>query len=491
MAELIIMRHAESVLSKNNKYSGVLDIPLSEAGIKQAAEVVASIPEINFDLVYVSTLLRSLETALIILAFKKAERIPIKISETQISEYFKTQEYLPILEYEVLRERHYGIFQGLSKVEINNQFDSKTIFKWRRSIDKAPPGGESLNEIIKRVRPFLKKKIIPYLEADKNLLIVAHQSTIRALFYIIFKPSITQIEGLEFENASILHIRYTKKEFSLINKVDYGNIDNNQAKGVPYNGKIVKVAAYISAAGKGSRMLHLTKKNPKPLLKIDGKPLISNLLDSLYKQNVISKVYVSYGHLKERWNHFISTCPQERTEFLLDKNFPNLISALTTNVKKINEDVIVVISGDMIFDFAIIENVLKKHIYQEHLVTVCLNNSKDNLYKYWDYKVSNGVLLDIVKQENISNIERYFFIINRTVLSEYTNDFEINMGFSESEFEQYALFNNGWTCLLKKLLDNKIKINALFLYEKVINVNSPNNFEDAKFFLLNHGATFD
>lgn len=491
MAELIIMRHAESVLSKKNKYSGILDIPLSEAGIKQAIDVISSFPDIKLDLVYVSTLLRSLETALILLAFKESERIPIKISENQVEEYLKQKEYLPILEKEVLRERHYGVFQGLSKVEISHQFDNRTIFNWRRSIDQAPPGGESLKTIIKRVRFFFKNNILPLLERDINIFIVAHQSTVRALYYIIFKPSGNQIEELEFENGSILHLRYNDKEFSLVNRIDYGSINDNLIKGISHNDKIFSVAVYISAAGKGSRMLHLAKKVPKPLMKIRGRPLIGNLLDFLYRQQVISKIYVAYGHLKERWSHFISTCPQQRTSFLLDENYPNLISAFLSNARKINEDVIIVISGDMIFDFSIIENILKKHIYLEHKVTVCLNNSKDNCYKYWDYKVSDGILLDITKQEEISHIERYFFIINRAVLAEYTNDFKDNMSFVESEFSQYGIFNTGWTCLLKKLLDRNFKINAVFLNEKVININSPSNFEDAKFFLLNHGATFD
>lgn len=296
MSKLVIMRHAESVFGEK-KYSGVMDVPLSSKGINQAIDSALVLPEIQFDIVYTSSLIRSLETALIFLAFRKKTKTPVRIGENELEQYLYENQYLPIIEKEELQERQYGVFEGRSKKELESHFDKDTIFKWRRSINQAPPGGESLLNIIEKVIPFFHTELKIRLEQGHNILLVAHQSSIRALYYLLFKPSDIEIETIDFNNTGILYVEYDKGQVRLISSP--GLTTEKEAPKKP-----VDVAVYVSAGGKGSRMKELTENCPKPLIKINKRPLIDYLITFLSKQNIVLHTYVSYGYLKSSWDEY-------------------------------------------------------------------------------------------------------------------------------------------------------------------------------------------
>ena len=124
--------------------------------------------------------------------------------------------YIPIIEKKELQERKYGVFEGRTKKEISTQYDEKLISKWRRSLNQGPPEGESLKELLDRIKPFLDNELTQKLNQGYNILLVAHQSSIRALYYLLFRPSETEIEMIEFDSSEILSINYENGNFQLI-----------------------------------------------------------------------------------------------------------------------------------------------------------------------------------------------------------------------------------------------------------------------------------
>ena len=96
-----------------------------------------------------------------------------------------------------LNERMYGDLQGMNKDEARQRFGADTVHLWRRSYDIAPPGGESLKDVQERVVPYFQTHIVPLLREGKNVLVVAHGNSLRALVSYLEKLSKEEILKLE------------------------------------------------------------------------------------------------------------------------------------------------------------------------------------------------------------------------------------------------------------------------------------------------------
>ena len=81
---------------------------------------------------------------------------------------------------DLLNERNYGDLVGLNKEETAKKYGDEQVHKWRRSFNISPPGGESLEDVVIRVKPYFEKTIKPLMD-NKNILIAAHGNSLRAL----------------------------------------------------------------------------------------------------------------------------------------------------------------------------------------------------------------------------------------------------------------------------------------------------------------------
>jgi 2,3-bisphosphoglycerate-dependent phosphoglycerate mutase len=162
MATLVLVRHGESQWNLENRFTGWIDIPLTDKGREEARRAGEKIKGIKFDKAYTSVLNRAIETLDIILKVIKQEKIPIEKDQA-------------------LNERHYGDLQGLNKAETAKKYGDKQVHIWRRSYDIAPPGGESLKDTAARTLPYFEKKIVPDLKAGKNILVSAHGNSLRSI----------------------------------------------------------------------------------------------------------------------------------------------------------------------------------------------------------------------------------------------------------------------------------------------------------------------
>ena len=113
---------------------------------------------------------------------------------------------LPTERDAALNERMYGDLQGKNKAEAMREFGDEQVKLWRRSYDVRPPGGESLADTAARVLPYWHARILPDLQAGKNVLVVAHGNSLRAL--VMHLDGLTRAEVLELEIPTGLPLLY-------------------------------------------------------------------------------------------------------------------------------------------------------------------------------------------------------------------------------------------------------------------------------------------
>lgn len=214
MSKLFLMRHSTTYYNENDKFAGVLDIPLSPKGIMEAISFGEEHKGISIDCVFVSSLSRSLDTALLFLSSAYCLKIPLICKYRRISNKIEN-EFLPIIRCPELNERHYGELQNLSKTEVDDIYGKEQVFLWRRDYNIGPPKGETFVSILERVKLFFERDLLTKLGQDKNILIVAHQNTLRALWYIIFGGNEVTIKEIEFKNNQLIEIKFENGAFKL------------------------------------------------------------------------------------------------------------------------------------------------------------------------------------------------------------------------------------------------------------------------------------
>ncbi|GIV27760.1 MAG: 2,3-bisphosphoglycerate-dependent phosphoglycerate mutase [Bacteroidia bacterium] len=182
MSKLVLVRHGQSAWNLENRFTGWVDVPLSENGIKEAEQAAQKLSGLKFDIAFTSALQRAQNTLKIILE---------KTNQTHI----------PVFSNQALNERMYGDLQGMNKDEARQKFGDEQVKIWRRSYDIAPPNGESLKDTAARVIPYFEQNILPHIQQNKNVLIVAHGNSLRALVMYLEKMTPEQILNFELGTA--------------------------------------------------------------------------------------------------------------------------------------------------------------------------------------------------------------------------------------------------------------------------------------------------
>lgn len=201
MPKLVLVRHGQSVWNLQNRFTGWVDVPLTEKGKEEAYRAGELLKDVKFDVAYTSALTRAQETLKIIL-----ETVGLLI---------------PVIKDQALNERHYGALQGLKKDRARQKWGADIVHLWRRSYDIAPPEGESLKDTAARTIPFLERAIMGDVVDGRNVIVVAHGNSLRSIVMYLEKLSPKEIVKVEIptgtpiiydldENGNILNkeIRY-------------------------------------------------------------------------------------------------------------------------------------------------------------------------------------------------------------------------------------------------------------------------------------------
>ena len=176
MTTLVLLRHGESQWNLENRFTGWIDVPLSEKGIEEAKSAGEKLKEYKFDHAFTSVLKRANDTLNIVLDITGQKTIPIDYNQA-------------------LNERHYGDLQGLNKAETAKKFGDAQVKIWRRSFDVPPPNGESLKNTLERVLPYWESAILPCVKKGERLIIVAHGNSLRSL--VMHLDNLTKDQVLE------------------------------------------------------------------------------------------------------------------------------------------------------------------------------------------------------------------------------------------------------------------------------------------------------
>ena len=212
MYKIVFMRHGESTWNLANRFTGWVDVDLTEKGVAEAKQAGKLLKEagFTFDLAYTSVLKRAIRT------------LWTTLDEMDLM-------WLPVQHDWRLNERHYGALQGLNKAETAAQYGDEQVLVWRRSYDTPPlpleaddprasyndpryanlkreeiPLTECLKDTVARVLPAWNDSIAPAIRAGKKIIISAHGNSLRALIKYLDGISDNDIVGLNIPNGQPL-----------------------------------------------------------------------------------------------------------------------------------------------------------------------------------------------------------------------------------------------------------------------------------------------
>jgi 2,3-bisphosphoglycerate-dependent phosphoglycerate mutase len=195
--KLILLRHGQSEWNLRNLFTGWVDVDLTDQGRAEAAEAARLLEAegFDFDLAFTSTLKRAIRTLWIVM--DGMDRM-----------------WVPVTRAWQLNERHYGALQGLDKAETVRRHGEEQVLIWRRSYDVPPPpleasdarhprlepryagvdpallpAAESLKDTLARVQPYWDEHIAPQIRAGRQVIIVAHGNSLRALVKMLDERS--------------------------------------------------------------------------------------------------------------------------------------------------------------------------------------------------------------------------------------------------------------------------------------------------------------
>ena len=189
MCNLFLVRHGESYYNKLNLFTGTRDIPLTDKGKYEAIKIGIFFKKFPIDVAYTSCLSRAKVSLHLILEHSGHQAVLVHINAA-------------------LNERGYGTLSGKNKFEIENQFGTEQLKMWRRSFDAIPPGGESLRDTFHRVIPFFKNHILLDLKLKKDVLIVAHGNSLRALMKELEGISDAAIENVQLGAGELIWYKF-------------------------------------------------------------------------------------------------------------------------------------------------------------------------------------------------------------------------------------------------------------------------------------------
>ena len=187
MGTLVLIRHGQSQWNLENRFTGWIDVPLTDAGRAEARRAGEAIRHLKFARAFTSMLQRAEETL----------RIALDVSN---------QLFIPFERSQALNERHYGELQGLNKAETAKKYGDEQVRLWRRSYDVAPPGGESLKDTAARTLPYFHEKILPLVKSGQTILVVAHGNSLRSI--VMELDHLTNEQVLELNIATGTPIVY-------------------------------------------------------------------------------------------------------------------------------------------------------------------------------------------------------------------------------------------------------------------------------------------
>ncbi len=205
MPTLILVRHGQSQWNLENRFTGWVDVPLSELGEKEARAAGEKLKGYRFNVAFTSALQRAQRTLALIFQVAGFKDIPVYMDQA-------------------LNERHYGSLQGLNKAETAKKYGEEQVKIWRRSYDVPPPKdgtgySESLKDTAARTLPYYDSRIAPRLRQGENVLVAAHGNSLRSIVMHLENLSKEQVLELNLETG-VPRVYEMDKDLKILSRKD-------------------------------------------------------------------------------------------------------------------------------------------------------------------------------------------------------------------------------------------------------------------------------
>ena len=228
---VVLIRHAQSLWNKENRFTGWANPELTDAGIREAQKAGDWLKEngYQFDVAYSSRLQRAIST------------LDILLDRLGQARLLRRQDWR-------LNERHYGTLQGIDKDVAMAQVGEHQVWRWRRGYeDRATqllrtdprhpvndpmyadvnphqlPGVENLAQTRERVVLFWNEQVAPRIRKGERVLISAHGNTLRALLMDLACMSTEEVESFEIPTATPILYRFDDRG----NPLDWRYLDKH------------------------------------------------------------------------------------------------------------------------------------------------------------------------------------------------------------------------------------------------------------------------
>ena len=231
---LVLIRHGQSEWNKENKFTGWTEVPLTETGKQEGVEAGKLLSKYKFSSAFVSSMIRARTTFDCVIG-------------QQVDNVCRDVKFA-----DELKERDYGELTGKNKTSIAEEYGEDKLHLWRRSYHTAPPQGESLADVRKRAGNFYDTFITPDVEDKKDILVVAHGNTIRALLVHLGFYTPENVENCEIPTGVPVVVDLENNTFNYINRYELVGYQITDSRGQP----TIEVKCYDKfskkCVGKGS-----------------------------------------------------------------------------------------------------------------------------------------------------------------------------------------------------------------------------------------------
>ena len=190
---IYLVRHGETVLNVSRAYYGSLDVEMTGRGVSQAKEVGRLLRDVQLDRVYASSLRRAVDTAAIIAGVQEGNPEIIKVPG--------------------FKEMDFGVFEGLTYQEAMAKYP-KEYEKWCKDWKTFQmPRGESFQMQYERVVDAFYKVLEE--NSGENILIVAHNGTLRSIFSVMMGTGMDGTWHFDFTQGAYSQVEYAYDNFTI------------------------------------------------------------------------------------------------------------------------------------------------------------------------------------------------------------------------------------------------------------------------------------